>query len=614
MRATKISLLAVILSLSIINNTSFSNETKCVIEKNGKIVYNTESSKSDCSNSIFEVFDKNENTNKAKNSGTIDTKTLTKDDISNNTSSSDNENQDDDQDESKCTIADLKSNSYLENVKTIIKVDENTAGFVGSTLTIDSNKKVENGALYAVDSCDDGYINYSYTGLSCENGTWSVTEQACYKTDSTAKCRVSDLQLLAEAKEAQNIAKCTSASCYEVESNEISITSEEEVENGAYYQATKCNYKANQLNRIICNDGSWQANSNLCEIQCNLSDLRTDSKTVGLKTIIEYEYDSSSTKHFIGEPISIDSNLKMNDQQSFEGDSCEDGYIRNSNIVDTRIYCENGNWNVVDQICIAGTSEAKCKISDLNKFTDYVSGLQSIVKCTSASCYKEDGSEILTTSEEEVEHGTYYKGVNCNGEFEKDGIMTCNNGSWKFSSYICRKVCDVNKLTSIANAEGAIDIVDSGGTFPIKINSDNKILANISIYRVDSCEDGYIANTDAYIRCNEDDTIDVSDRLCIKSDGESECSLDTLYDDSSFYGVYVRKCTTANCYEMEGNEIDSTRSIMVKHNTYYKVVDCNPRPSTSGFSVGSGTAVCNNGSWVKTGEFCISSPSAPPRP
>ena len=52
----KIPLLAVILSLSIINNKSYSNETKCVIEK----VYNTESYKRSDIN-------KTKNVNKIKN-------------------------------------------------------------------------------------------------------------------------------------------------------------------------------------------------------------------------------------------------------------------------------------------------------------------------------------------------------------------------------------------------------------------------------------------------------------------------------------------------------------------------------------------------------------------
>ena len=79
---------AIALSLFLINNlfSSESDSTKCIIEKGGKVVYNVESSKSDCSNSIFELFDQNDIPNRLIE-GSVDTKILGLDEIKENASS-----------------------------------------------------------------------------------------------------------------------------------------------------------------------------------------------------------------------------------------------------------------------------------------------------------------------------------------------------------------------------------------------------------------------------------------------------------------------------------------------------------------------------------------------
>ena len=206
---------AIALSLLTIN-TSYSNETKCVIEKNGKIVYNTESSKSDCSSSIFELYNKFENTNKAKNNGNIDTKVLGLDDIKNNQDSSGesgggktiagddlnneiipSEDLQEDTD-TQCGVPVWKDKTVDGDIYKILSISGDTYTNIKSLNNIPT--ELSNTSSTFTATCADGYstevdgVSSNIITFTCtkkddnSKPTWVSNASQCYKLATLSKC------------------------------------------------------------------------------------------------------------------------------------------------------------------------------------------------------------------------------------------------------------------------------------------------------------------------------------------------------------------------------------------------------------------------------------------
>ena len=263
---------AIALSLSIINNlySDESDSTKCIINKNGKIVYNTESSKSDCSSSIFELYNKFENTNKAKNNGNIDTKVLGLDDIKNNQDSSGGGSG-----ESGGGGSGGTENPDDQDIVCIgLTTQDNAEAFTSTTL------KYKETPLEAKCLTDETII----IKASCNSDkTWNI-EGTCPTPE--AQCKASDLynniELLGGDKtktsdktNVANLIKCTDNTCNEKTGEWLKVTSiaTDMADSGTYYTINQCldnttnttyDVRGNNPRILSCLNGQWSlVNSNI---------------------------------------------------------------------------------------------------------------------------------------------------------------------------------------------------------------------------------------------------------------------------------------------------------------------------------------------------------------